>query len=64
MAVQRIALESAKVTADIYDMAHFPELKDKYQIMSVPCMIVDGEQVFFGKKGIDEVLGILEAFGE
>lgn len=64
MAVQRIALESPKVAADIYDMAHFPELKDRYQIMSVPCMIVDGEQVFFGKKGIDEVLGILEAFGE
>lgn len=60
MAVQRIALESEKITADIYDMAHFPELKDKYQIMSVPCMIVDGEQVYFGKKGIEDVLDLLQ----
>ena len=59
MAVQRIALESEGITADIYDIAHFPELKDRYQIMSVPCMIIDGEQVYFGKKSIDEVVGLL-----
>lgn len=59
MAVQRIALESPAVTADVYDMAHFPELKDKYQIMSVPCMIIDGEGVYFGKKGIEEVVNLL-----
>ena len=59
MAVQRIALESPGVTADVYDMAHFPELKDKYQIMSVPCMIIDGEGVYFGKKGIEEVVNLL-----
>ena len=59
MAVQRIALESRSITADIYDMAHFPELKERYQIMSVPCMVIDGEQVYFGKKSIEEVLGLL-----
>lgn len=59
MAVQRIALESEGITADIYDIAYFPELKDRYQIMSVPCMIIDGEQVYFGKKSIDEVVGLL-----
>nr|WP_294574003.1 FAD-dependent oxidoreductase [uncultured Anaerostipes sp.] len=60
MALQRIAIESEKITADIYDMAHFPELKDKYQIMSVPCMIIDEEHVYFGKKGLDEVVDLLE----
>ncbi len=59
MAVQRIAIESGEITADIYDMAHFPELKDRYQIMSVPCMIVDEKNVHFGKKGIDGVLDLL-----
>ena len=63
MAVQRIALESPGVTADVYDMAHFPELKDKYQIMSVPCMIIDGERVYFGKKGIEEVANLLPEGG-
>ncbi len=59
MAVQRIALETPNVTADIYDMAHFPELREKYQIMSVPCMIIDGKDVYFGKKGIREVMELL-----
>ena len=40
-------------------MAHFQELKDRYQIMSVPCMIVDEKNVHFGKKGIDGVLDLL-----
>lgn len=60
MAVQRIALECANVTADIYDMAHFPKIREQYQIMSVPCMIMDDDQVYFGKKGIEEVLKLLE----
>lgn len=59
MAVQRIALESENVEADIYDMAHFPQLREKYQIMSVPCMIVNQEKVFFGKKNIEEILDLL-----
>lgn len=59
MAVQRIALETPNVTADIYDMARFPELQEKYQIMSVPCMIIDGKDVYFGKKGIREVMDLL-----
>lgn len=59
MAVQRIALESEKITADIYDVTHFLALKERYQIMSVPCIIIDEEQIYFGKKGIEEVLGLL-----
>ena len=60
MAVQRIALENPDIEADIYDMAYFPYLKDKYQIMSVPCMIVNEKDVYFGKKSVEEILGILE----
>ncbi len=59
MAVQRIALESAYVEADVYDMAHFPKLKEQYQIMSVPCMIINHKNVFFGKKSIEEILDLL-----
>lgn len=59
MAAQRIALENPKVQTDIYDMAHFPELKEKYRIMSVPCMIINEKRVYFGRKGIREILDIL-----
>ena len=58
-AVQRIAAERTDVRADIYDIRYFPELKEKYSVMSVPCMIV-GEDLFFGKKNIDEIIDILE----
>ena len=57
-AVQRIAAARKDVRADIYDIRYFPELKEKYSVMSVPCMIV-GEKLFFGKKNIDEVVEIL-----
>ena len=57
-AVQRVAAARKDVRADIYDIRYFPELKEKYSVMSVPCMIV-GEELFFGKKNIDEVVDIL-----
>ncbi|WP_313991171.1 FAD-dependent oxidoreductase [uncultured Selenomonas sp.] len=57
-AVQRIAVGKRDVRADIYDIRYFPELKEKYSVMSVPCMIV-GDQLYFGKKNIDEVADIL-----
>ena len=57
-AVQRIAVERTNVSADIYDIRYFPELKEQYSVMSVPCMIVD-EKLYFGKKNIDEIIDIL-----
>ncbi|MCU6761117.1 Thioredoxin reductase [uncultured Roseburia sp.] len=60
MAVQRIALENTLIQADIYDMAHFPALRERYQIMSVPCMIINEKEVYFGKKNLEELLDILE----
>ena len=57
-AVQRIAAARENVRADIYDIRYFPELKEKYGGMSVPCMIV-GEEPHFGKKNIDEIADIL-----
>ena len=44
--------------ADIYDIRYFPDLKKKYNVMSVPCVIV-GEELFFGRKQIDEIVDIL-----
>lgn len=57
-AVQRIAAARENVRADIYDIRYFPALKEKYSVMSVPCMIV-GEELHFGKKNIDEIADIL-----
>ena len=62
-AAQRIAADNPQVTADVYDINHFPGLKDQFNVMSVPCLVVDeegaAEKVSFGKKGLPEVLGLI-----
>ncbi len=60
MAAQRAASLSEKVTGEMVDLMHYPELKKKYKIMSVPCMIVNDSRVYFGKKSLEEVAEILE----
>ncbi|WP_028263851.1 FAD-dependent oxidoreductase [Atopobium fossor] len=59
-AAQRIASLNPNVTAHIYDAGHFPKLKDRYNVMSVPCIIINnGEKVEFGRKTIDEMLALI-----
>ena len=59
-AAQRIAAENENVRAEIYDLTHFPALRDKYNVMSVPCLVIDGgKTVTFGKKNIRQLLEIL-----
>lgn len=59
--VQRIATLSDKVTAQVYDVAHFPALQQRYDVMSVPCLVInDGERVEFGRKNVTQVLGLLK----
>ncbi len=56
----QIAAHSPHVTTTMIDLQHAPELKEKYKIMSVPCMVINDEIVSFGKKGIEEILEIIE----
>lgn len=62
VAAQRIASLNPQITAQVYDINHFPALKDQYNVMSVPCLVVNnGETVSFGKKGITDVLSLLQS---
>jgi thioredoxin reductase (NADPH) len=56
VAAQQIAALSPNVSAHVYDIRHFEALKNRYRVMSVPCLIADGERVSFGKKNIRQVL--------
>lgn len=58
-AAQRIAAERQSVTAEVYDLNHFPAYKDKYQVMSVPCLLINGKQPSFGKKNIRQILDLI-----
>ena len=60
-AAQRIAAENPRVSAQVYDLNHYPELREKYQVMSVPCLVInDGEKISFGKKNIRQLLELLK----
>ncbi|MBO4937553.1 MAG: FAD-dependent oxidoreductase [Oscillospiraceae bacterium] len=60
MAAQRMAAENENITAEVYDVTHFPELRERYKVMSVPCLVVnDGEMVSFGKKNAKQLLEFL-----
>ena len=59
-AAQRIAAENEKVTAQVYDLNHFPEIRDRYNVMSVPCLVIgDGQTVSFGKKNVKQILELI-----
>lgn len=57
---QKIAAVNPKVRAEIYDVNHFPEMKEKYQVMSVPCLVINNEKPVFGKKNIVQLLEMIE----
>ena len=60
-AVQRLAVENEHITAEVYDLNHFPEIRDRYNVMSVPCLVVgDGKTISFGKKNARQVLEVLK----
>ena len=56
VAAQRIAAENPLVTAHVYDIRHFEDLKNRYNVMSVPCLVINDSRVSFGKQNISQIL--------
>ena len=57
-AAQRIAVENSNIQIEVIDVFSFKEFKDKYDIMSVPAMVINDEKVYFGSKSIEEILNL------
>lgn len=62
-AAQRIASLNPDVEAEVYDLNHFPELKEQYHVMSVPCLVLNEEKTLFGKKNISRLLEEIKNMG-
>lgn len=58
MAAGRLAVENDGIEIDVFDINLFPELREQYKIMSVPCLIYN-DKISFGKKNIDELLQLI-----
>ena len=59
IACQRIATLNPNIRAEVYDIQHFEELRKKYNVMSVPCLVINDDKVSFGKKNINQVLELI-----
>lgn len=57
---QRIAKENKNIEAEMIDLANFKDIKDEFKIMSVPALIVNNKDVYFGSKKIEEILEIIK----
>ena len=60
IACQHIATLNPNIRAEVYDLQHFDELKKKYNVMSVPCLVINDDNITFGKKNINQVLDLIE----
>jgi thioredoxin reductase (NADPH) len=60
IAAQHMAAVGEHITTEVYDIHHYESLKNKYKVMSVPCMVINDEHVYFGKKNIQQILEIVE----
>jgi len=61
VAAQRMASLNPHVTAQVYDAHLYPDLARRYNVMSVPCLVVNGEVAGFGKRNLDQLLDLLGA---
>lgn len=61
-AMQRMASLNDNISVEIFDYAHFADLKDKYDLKGVPCCIINEEderKFIYGKKEFSELLAEL-----
>lgn len=61
-AMQRMASLNDNINVEIFDYAHFTDLKDKYNLKGVPCCIINEEKerkFIYGKKEFGELLAEL-----
>lgn len=59
-AAQKIASLNKNIEAEMIDISLFPDIKRKYNIMSVPALIINKSSIFFGSKSIEDIVDIIE----
>ncbi len=59
VAAQHIAAKNKNITAEIYDIHHFEKIRKQYNVMSVPCILINDSNISFGKKNIDQLLELI-----
>lgn len=63
MAAQLMAARNPLIRAEAYDINHFPQLREQFNVMSVPCLVINEAIVSFGKKNTSQLLEFLKEQG-
>lgn len=57
---QRIAIENSNLDVEVIDIFTFPKFREKFEIMSVPAIIIDDKLAGFGQKNIEQFLDLIK----
>lgn len=60
-ATQLMALKNPNIEAEMIDVARYPEFKNRHSILSVPAIVINDQELVFGKKSIEELLDLISA---
>ena len=47
------------ITTEVFDVMNYEELKNKYNVQSVPCLVINDSEISFGKKNIEQLVDLL-----
>ena len=47
------------ITSEVYDVMNYEDLKSKYNVQSVPCLVINDKDISFGKKNIEQLVDLL-----
>ena len=62
MSAHRAAIINPHITAEMFDLAHFPDLQEKHNVRSVPAVVLNDGKVLFGKKSLGQMAEDLASF--
>jgi len=55
-----MAIKNENISAEMIDIALFPELAETYGVKSVPTVIYNNSEVTIGAKSVNEILNKIE----
>ena len=56
---QRIATLNKNVEMEMINIFTFQDFKNRYDIMSVPAVIINDKQIYFGEKNVEDILEVI-----
>lgn len=59
MNASKLKFSNNNIELNVIDMRIFDEYREKYNIKSVPCMIINEKDTYFGKKSIEEIVSYI-----